>query len=96
MGVHQTRIADADLTTLGGKIRHLRIRRGMTQEQLGMAAAKVIYPSGRWTYSKSVLSLIEHNRTMPSLAMFKGLTAALDTSADYLLFGKGGEHGTQD
>jgi transcriptional regulator with XRE-family HTH domain len=60
---------------LGRKIRDLRLRRGMTVQQLGDAAR----------LSKGFISQVENARTSPSLATLQDLAAALRTSVAYLV-----------
>lgn len=81
MSVQIKRLEVAGPQTLGGRVRMLRIQRGMTQDEL---AARI---GGRWPFSKSFISLVEHGRATPSLPTFRALVRALGTSADYLLFG---------
>lgn len=75
------------VTGLGARVTMLRVRRGWSQEVLGREVARRVYPSGRWEFSKSLMCQVEKGETMPSLPVFAGLVRALDTSADYLLFG---------
>ena len=60
---------------LGRKIRDLRLRRGLTVQQLASATG----------LSKGFISQIENHRTSPSLATLHDLARALDTSAAYLV-----------
>jgi len=60
---------------LGQKIRDLRLRRGLTVQQLARATG----------LSKGFISQIENHRTSPSLATLHDLARALDTSAAYLV-----------
>lgn len=60
---------------LGKKIRDLRLRRGLTVQQL----------AGATGLSKGFISQIENHRTSPSLATLHDLARALDTSAAYLV-----------
>lgn len=60
---------------LGRKIRDLRLRRGMTVQQLAAAS----------NLSKGFISQVENNRTSPSLATLQSLARALDTSMAYLV-----------
>ncbi len=60
---------------LGSKIRDLRLRRGLTVQQLAEASH----------LSKGFISQVENGRTSPSLATLHDLAAALQTSAAYLV-----------
>lgn len=60
---------------LGKKIRDLRLRRGMTVQQLGEATG----------LSKGFISQVENSRTSPSLATLRDLARALETSVAYLV-----------
>jgi transcriptional regulator with XRE-family HTH domain len=60
---------------LGTKIRDLRLRRGLTVQQLAEASG----------LSKGFISQIENHRTSPSLATLHDLARALETSAAYLV-----------
>lgn len=60
---------------LGRKIRDLRLRRGLTVQQLAQAS----------NLSKGFISQVENDRTSPSLATLRDLAAALETSAAYLV-----------
>jgi transcriptional regulator with XRE-family HTH domain len=60
---------------LGSKIRDLRLRRGLTVQQLAEASH----------LSKGFISQVENGRTSPSLATLHDLAAALQTSAGYLV-----------
>jgi transcriptional regulator with XRE-family HTH domain len=60
---------------LGRKIRDLRLRRGMTVQQLADAGH----------LSKGFISQVENGRTSPSLATLGDLAAALRTSVSYLV-----------
>ena len=60
---------------LGRKIRDLRLRRGLTVQQLASATG----------LSKGFISQIENHRTSPSLATLHDLARALETSAAYLV-----------
>ena len=60
---------------LGRKIRDLRLRRGMTVQQLADASR----------LSKGFISQVENDRTSPSLATLQDLAAALRTSVSYLV-----------
>jgi transcriptional regulator with XRE-family HTH domain len=60
---------------LGRKIRDLRLRRGMTVQQLASAS----------NLSKGFISQVENDRTSPSLATLRVLARALDTSVAYLV-----------
>jgi transcriptional regulator with XRE-family HTH domain len=60
---------------LGRKIRDLRLRRGLTVQQLAEASH----------LSKGFISQVENSRTSPSLATLHDLASALQTSAAYLV-----------
>lgn len=60
---------------LGRKIRDLRLRRGLTVQQLAEASK----------LSKGFISQVENDRTTPSLSTLRDLARALDTSAAYLV-----------
>lgn len=60
---------------LGRKIRDLRLRRGLTVQQLAEASK----------LSKGFISQVENDRTSPSLATLRDLASALETSVAYLV-----------
>ena len=60
---------------LGKKIRDLRLRRGLTVQQLAEASS----------LSKGFISQVENERTSPSLATLADLASALETSVAYLV-----------
>jgi transcriptional regulator with XRE-family HTH domain len=60
---------------LGKKIRDLRLRRGLTVQQLAEGSS----------LSKGFISQVENNRTSPSLATLAVLARALETSVAYLV-----------
>ncbi len=60
---------------LGRKIRDLRLRRGLTVQQLATASG----------LSKGFISQVENDRTSPSLTTLKDLANALNTSVAYLV-----------
>ena len=60
---------------LGRKIRDLRLRRGLTVQQLAEAS----------NLSKGFISQVENDRTSPSLATLRDLALALETSVAYLV-----------
>ncbi|HTO90782.1 MAG TPA: cupin domain-containing protein [Candidatus Sulfotelmatobacter sp.] len=60
---------------LGRKIRDLRLRRGLTVQQLAEAS----------DLSKGFISQVENDRTSPSLATLRDLAMALETSVAYLV-----------
>lgn len=70
-----------DTTTIGGRIRELRICKGLTQEELGFRIG---------VNNKSVISEYENDRREVSLPILKELVEELDTSLTYLV------HGTED
>ncbi|MGH3055564.1 MAG: helix-turn-helix domain-containing protein, partial [Gaiellaceae bacterium] len=55
---------------LGKKVRDLRLRSGMTVQQLAVATG----------LSKGFISQVENDRTSPSLATLRDLARALETS----------------
>ena len=63
------------ITTIGEKIKFLRITQGMTQEKLGE----------RLGISAQAVSKWERGVTYPDIVYLPSLTKALDTSADALL-----------
>ncbi len=60
---------------LGKKIRDLRLRRGLTVQQLAELTG----------LSKGFISQVENSRTSPSLATLQDLARALETSVAYLV-----------
>jgi transcriptional regulator with XRE-family HTH domain len=60
---------------LGRKIRDLRLRRGLTVQQLAASSG----------LSKGFISQVENGRTSPSLATLRDLARALKTSVAYLV-----------
>jgi len=60
---------------LGKKIRDVRLRRGLTVQQLAEASG----------LSKGFISQVENDRTSPSLATLRDLARALETSVAYLV-----------
>ena len=60
---------------LGKKIRDLRLRRGLTVQQLAVATG----------LSKGFISQVENSRTSPSLATLQDLARSLETSVAYLV-----------
>ena len=60
---------------LGKKIRDLRLRRGLTVQQLAEATG----------LSKGFISQVENSRTSPSLATLSDLARSLETSVAYLV-----------
>ena len=60
---------------LGRKIRDLRLRRGLTVQQLAEATG----------LSKGFVSQVENGRTSPSLATLRDLARSLETSVAYLV-----------
>ena len=66
---------------LGRKIRDLRLRRGLTVQQLADLS----------NLSKGFISQVENDRTSPSLATLRDLARALDTSVAYLVVEDGAE-----
>ena len=60
---------------LGKKVRDLRLRHGMTVQQLAEATH----------LSKGFISQVENDRTSPSLATLRDLARALETSVAYLV-----------
>ena len=68
--------------TMGGRIRVWRVRRGMTQTGLGAHAES----------TKSFISLIEGDRSIPSIYTVSLIAAALGLRLDYLIDGRGRAH----
>ena len=66
---------------LGRKIRDLRLRRGLTVQQLAAASG----------LSKGFISQVENGRTSPSLATLRDLATALMTSVAYLVVDEAGQ-----
>ncbi|MDK2901802.1 MAG: hypothetical protein PWR14_706 [Thermosediminibacterales bacterium] len=64
-----------ELTYIGNRIRQLRIKSGLTQEQLGEKA----------NLHYSYIGQVERGDKVPSLKTLKKITKALNTSLDYLL-----------
>ena len=64
---------------LGRKIRDLRLRRGLTVQQLAEATG----------LSKGFVSQVENGRTSPSLATLQDLAKSLETSVAYLVVEEG-------
>jgi transcriptional regulator with XRE-family HTH domain len=60
---------------LGKKVRELRLRHGMTVQQLAQASS----------LSKGFISQVENDRTSPSLTTLQDLARALKTTAAYLV-----------
>lgn len=60
---------------LGRKVRDLRLRRGLTVQQLADAS----------DLSKGFISQVENDHTSPSLATLQDLARALETSVAYLV-----------
>ncbi len=73
-----------DTSTIGGRIRELRIRKGLSQEELGFRIG---------VNNKSVISEYENDRREVSLSILKDLVEELDTSLNYLVFGTEDEIG---
>jgi len=66
---------DIDVATLGHRIRHFRIRRGMTLDDLGAAAG----------VAASQLSLIENGKREPRISLLSALASALGVQPADLL-----------
>jgi XRE family transcriptional regulator, fatty acid utilization regulator len=66
---------DADLLTLGRRLRHLRRQRGVTLAQLAADVGS----------SASVLSLVENGRREPRLSLLQALASALGSTVPELL-----------
>lgn len=66
---------DIDVATLGHRIRHFRVRRGMTLDDLGAAAG----------VAPSQLSLIENGKREPRVSLLSALAAALGVQPADLL-----------
>lgn len=67
-----------DLTTIGGRIRALRLQNHLSQEKLGFAIG---------VGSKSVISEYESGRRSVSAAVLPELARELHTSVDFLMNG---------
>lgn len=65
-------------STIGQRIRHARIERGMTQRQLAQACRS----------SKYTISCIENDNRNLQAFLFMEIGKVLDTSLDWLAFGK--------
>ncbi len=70
--------ADVDPLTFAERIRVWRIRRGLTQEELGTQN----------DLSKFFISLLETNRSLPSIETVSKIAATLDLTLDYLIDGR--------
>lgn len=66
------------VTTLGGRIRTWRIARGMTQSHLAQVA----------DCGKSFISLLESDRSIPSIFTVTLIAEALELRLDYLILGR--------
>jgi transcriptional regulator with XRE-family HTH domain len=66
---------ETDPITLGLRIRHFRVQRGLTLEQLGLEVGVVA----------SQLSLIENGHREPRLSLLKAIARTLDVSVPELL-----------
>lgn len=73
------RLRDPREDTLGGRVRVWRVRRGMTQEELGRAAE----------VGKSFISLLEDDRSVPSVFTVRLIADALGLRLDYLIARRG-------
>ena len=69
------------MQSLGERIRHVRLQRGMTQTQVADRLLKV----GIKSANDSHFYLYERDRRTPSLSTLVGICAVLSISADYLL-----------
>ncbi len=73
---------EIDTTTMGGRIRALRLQKGWSQEELGFRIG---------VNNKSVISEYENDKRAVTLAMLPILTEALGSTMDYLVTGKAAE-----
>lgn len=65
-------------TTVGGRIRALRIGKGLTQEELGLMVG---------IENKAIISAYEHDSRTVTLAVLPGIAKVLGTTIDYLITG---------
>ncbi len=72
--------------TMGGRIERLRIAAGLTQTALAARASGFAKIDGGLT--KSFVSLLEADRTHPSVRTLAGMAAALGCSMNYLFWGQ--------
>ncbi len=70
--------AAAELKTFGQRVRFHRITAGLTQQDL----------AGKGGWSKSFVSLMESNRTSPSVPTVQQLAEIFDITLDWLVAGK--------
>ncbi len=73
---------EIDTSTVGGRIRALRIQKGWSQEELGFRIG---------VNKKSVISEYENDKRAVTLAMLPILTEALGSTMDYLVTGHAAE-----
>lgn len=71
--------------TMGARIRFLRIAQGMTQTDLARRTADMARMDG---FTKSFISLLEADRTQPSVRTLATLAETLGASMDYLWTGR--------
>lgn len=72
--------------TMGGRIRRLRIGARLTQTALAARTCELAGIEGGLT--KSYISLLEADRTQPSVRTLAGIAAALGCSMNYLFWGQ--------
>ena len=73
---------EIDTSTMGGRIRALRLQKGWSQEELGFRIG---------VNKKSVISEYENDKRAVTLAMLPILTEALGSTMDYLVTGQAAE-----
>ena len=72
------KITDIDTTTMGGRIKALRIQKGWSQEELGFRIG---------VNNKSVISFYENDTRAVSLPILQMLAREFGTTLDYLVNG---------
>lgn len=72
------KITDIDTSTMGGRIKALRIQEGWSQEELGFRIG---------VNNKSVISFYENNTRAVSLPILQMLSKEFETTLDYLVSG---------
>lgn len=70
---------DTKRTSLGARVRKLRLERDWTQQALGSKVGT----------TKAFISLVELDKVTPSVRTLTRLAQALHTTVQFLLFGKG-------
>lgn len=76
------KLTDIDTSTMGGRIKALRIQKGWSQEDLGFRIG---------VNKKSVISEYENDKRNVTLAMLPILADTLSSSMDYLVTGHSAE-----